>query len=725
MTYYLPDGYGSIYFTTPFAIKPRLVNGVQKFYTAEPPYPFELWEIVCGNNCPYNASIMEGWEISQINGENVPTFIKSFSRRGGTFYDDGVRANAFITSIWGQTSLYATNMPEATFTVSLINPSNNDFANMTLPFGFGGPGGFSQAGMMAANRRSSTKRGEPLYAEQLLLDSLQQEAVLLRKKSDSESVERASAVEAAIQELTSNLARIEADSVLTHAILKRDGSKALLDESLPFIPTPIQRMEDVFRLQSVLFPRKEKSAAKIEAENKEFEAYVARETKYRMENSVQKKKAATAATEIPIIAGSASKWSMYSLYPSTPENAFEALNAYYGSYDGTTVLRLRSFTYSTSDTTWVTSVTNAVTQRSTRGLNDNLIIDVTNNGGGSVCLNFDTLGYLINAWTNFELTPADRIYSPYDIRISPISDLLYQNGNLTGAYDNVTGADISSTFYDNPVTRTIGGRTSQYTRPFLWVPCGNTNVSFDLAPYHFDKIIVVTDGRCASSCSYFIHQLRENNKVRVVSYGGLYNEPLATSSVAGGHVVEWEYLRTLLPQLPANPLTTYISFNFRENFHPSKYPSVPRQFERLEADWYLPFWDSFWRFYNADNYNSTARYTLYESILPLFNDMPAGLPRAPLVVPTAPETDPASPISPAAPVPVPTSPISPEAPATPGSPSTTPEAPSADPDSPSVVPQTQPSLQVPTPEPISAAYISAHCSIALLMTALLIAFVAL
>ena len=629
-TYYLPSGYGAVYFTTPFAIKPRLVNGEQKFYTSEPPYPFDFWEIVCGSNCPYSDS-MEGWEISQINGTDVPTFIKSFSRGGGTYYDDGVRANAFITTGWGQTSLTATNMPPASFTVTLINPSNNSPTTMTLPFGFGGSSGFNRAAMINANRHSSSKRSE-LFAERLLLESLQQESARLRKRSDLESAKRASAVEGALQELTTNMARIEVDSLLTHAILERDGSKALFDDSLPFIPTPRQRMEDVFRLQSVLFPRKEKSAAKIEAENKEFEAYVARETKYRMENSDKKKKAATDATEIPIVAGSSSKWSMYTSYPSSPANAYEGLSAYYGSYDGTTVLRLGSFSYTNADRSWVTSVTNAVTQRSSRNLNDNLIIDVTNNGGGSVCLNYWTMSYLVEAWSNLRnIVGSDVVYSLYDIRMSPLLTLLYQRGYITGensgAFNRNDGTYMSTSYYTNPVTRTIGGNSASYTQAFQWNPCGTQNQYFNDASYHFNKIIVITDGRCGSSCAYFVTQLRENNKVRLVSYGGLYDEPLATSSFAGGNVYNWDLIRSVTTAVPANPFSSYIAYNIRENFSPSQYPNTPRQFDRLEADYYLPFWDSFYRFYNTDNNNVTARFTLYESVLAQFGDVPSGLPR--------------------------------------------------------------------------------------------------
>lgn len=626
-TYYLPSGYGAVYFTTPFAIKSRMENGAQKFYTGAPPYPFELWVQVCGLDCPYSES-MEGWEISQLNGTDVPSYIKSFSRIGGTYYDDGVRANAFLATGWGQTSLSSNLMPPANFTITLINPSTDVPITMTLPFAFGGELGFNQSSLRAANAAlTSSKRAHELFAERLLLDALSQESAHLRRRSDPDSQGRASEVDSAILELSLNLERIRVDSQLAHAVLRRDGAKALLTEDkLPFIPSPRQRMDDVFRLEKALFPRKTESSAQFDAESKEVENLIERNNEARKEYRNAKE---NSTIEIPVITGTASSFTTYTTYPSSPTNAYEGLSAFYGSYKKTSVVRLRSFSASVADTNWVNSLQNAANTRASKGLSNNLILDVTNNGGGSVCLCLHSLSYLVNAWSDLSvITGSDIVYSPYDIRMSPLLDLLYQVGGLTssGAFNTTTGAFMGTSFYLNPTSRTIGSQTSEYTQPFNWNPCGTSNQFFTkAATYHFDKIIVITDGRCGSACAYFLTQLRENNKARIVSYGGLYGEPLATSSFAGGNVYTWDYIRSVLPSVPANPYTSYIAYNIRENFSAGKYPSTPRQFDRLEADWYLPYWNNLWRFYNVDNYDPSARFTLYESVLPLFDEMPSGL----------------------------------------------------------------------------------------------------
>ena len=618
-TYYLPNGYGSVYYTTPFAVKSRVVNGVQKFYTEQPSYPYDLWVKVCGSDCPYTES-MEGWEISQMDGGDVATFIKSFSRGGGTYYDNGVRANSFIAgSVFGQSSLILNNMPSANFSVTLINPATSASTTMSLPFGYGGASGFSRTKMINANAHSSTKRSHELFAERELLDALQTRAGELRKRG-SESASDVRQVEAAISELTLNLERIRVDTLLAKETLRREGLKAVEQERMPYIPTPRERMEDVMRLSRALWSLKPN--AKTIANNV-----------VRAHEAPAKKRdasAATAATEVSVKPGDASKWTMYTSVPSSTPGYFEVLDAYYGSYRGTSVLRLASFDADSGY--WTQSVANAVNRRKTNGLNDNLIIDVTNNGGGSVCLNYHTMSYLVNAWTKLSnVAGGDVVYSEYDIRRSDVLRLLQTNGAYLSSYPDAfnptSGASLGMSYYNNPTSRTIGSGTSSYTQGFNWNPCGNVNLYFTKASYHFDKIIVMTDGRCGSSCAYFVTQLRENNKVRLLSYGGIYGEPLATSSFAGGNVLNWDFVTDTVSTLPASPYSSYIAFNLRANYSPGKYPGTPRQFERLEADWYLPLWDSFFRFYNADNYNTTARFALYESVLPLFDQMPAGLVR--------------------------------------------------------------------------------------------------
>lgn len=634
-TYYLPRGYGAVYYTTPFSIKTRVVEGVQKFYTGNPPYPFVLWSSVCGSSCPF-TSAMYGWEITQIDGQSVSAFAKTFTRGSGTYYDDGVRMNHFISGLsWGQSSLTSNALPaSATFTVTLIDPSTSSTVDLVLPYGFGGnSAGWSRAALVAANGPLSKKRGDhELFGERLLLDSLKESAAELRKRSDS--LLEFKQVESAISLLSSKMDRIGRDTAIAHDILRREGSKALMiDDRLPHIPSPRERMEEVIRIQQSVWAPKMDFSANIKFEEEYFKVDAATGD-FKVKHTPIKRSGAAAPTAVekPLIPGDISKWNFVSPLVSD----IEPLNAYAAIYNNTSVLRLRSFTIENPNlptfSQWVAATTNLVGGRASRGTDENLIIDVTNNGGGLVCLNYETLGFLINSWTNRDIINGpDTLYSLYDMRVSELSEKLYQNGDMRYAdvFNATTAHLLDTSYYTEPVSRTIGGKTSSYSKPFNWNPCGWTSNYFtQIANYHFDKIIVLTDGRCGSSCAYFLTHLRENDRVRVVSYGGIYGEAMATSSFAGGNVYTWDYIRSVVGfDVPANPFSAYIAYNARQNFSPSKYPATPRQMNRLEADWYLPIWDSFFRFSTETTRNLTARYALYESILPLFEEMPSGLTR--------------------------------------------------------------------------------------------------
>lgn len=646
--YYLPTGYGSVFYTAPFIMRSKLVNGEQKYFTGPAIFPYDLWVQACGASCPYTEDML-GFEITDINGMTVKDFINSWTPGGGTYYDDGVRANSFIAgSGWIQAPLLYNALPPNDFSITLVNPATDASATMTLPFAFGGTGGaFSTTKLTTNNLVSNTKRGDfSLLAERDLLHDLQVRMQQLTKRSAP--VEKVQRTLSAIAELSANMERVNKDSSATERILKRDGFKALDGSKLPFIPSERQRMEDVIRLSQALWDH----TVDLKAADAKIDEYVKRMSSSATRKVVAKSSTAT-AEEKPIIPGDSSLFHMYTTV-TTP--SFEQLDAWYASYNGTTVLRLGSF--DDADGKWVLSVNGAIQSREAYGLNDNLIIDVTNNGGGLVCLNYHTMSVLVNAWSDLtRVYGDDLVYSLYDMRISsPIGNGLADSSYLasTGTKFNPNnGASVAYEGYFDPSNRTIGSKTSSYAKIGNWNPCGSFNGWFSTpTEYHFDKIIVITDGRCGSSCAYFVSQLRENDKVRVVSYGGLYGEALATSSFAGGNVLSYVYVRSVLTSLPLNPYTSPLNFNFRANYSPDKYPATPRQFDRLEADWYLPLWDSFYRYFDGDEYNATARFTLYASVLPLFDEVPSNLSRAeappppPMAEPITPESPPDEPIAP-------------------------------------------------------------------------------
>ena len=693
-TYYLPQGYGSIYYASPFTLKSRLVGGVQKFYAGDNGFPYSLWATVCPSPCPFTES-MYGWEITSINDLPVGDFIKNFSRLLGTYYDDGVRANSLFSS-FGQTSLYSRDMPDANFSVTFVNPSDSSSSTITIPFGFGAnTAGWTRGTMLSRNSNILRRSSAEMYAEADLREALSNRVSELRKRSSDASA-RNDLVRAsnALEELTSIIQRAASESAARLDFLRRRGREVYTTDegSIPSVISPRERIEEVMRLSSALWPER----SSIEAQNADFEAYLAKEAA--SPRNTAARKSTSAAVEKPLIAGDVNEWVLRS---SISASQYETLS-YYGHYRDTTVVRLRRFAHATTgtvDTTFSEALNAAIAGRTTYNKGDNLIIDVTNNGGGLVCLNYQSLSFLVKAWANRanRLYGDDIVFSEYDMRLSALASLQYNAGTYdsSSAYINATnGARMGSSHISRPVTRTINSKTSKYSRVFNWNPC---SLTYSLTPpaYNFDKIIVITDGRCGSSCAYFISQLRENNKVRVVSYGGIYGEPLATSSFAGGNVYNWnDDVLYWNPALPSNPFTGYIAYNLRQNYSPGKYPGTPRQMARLEADWYLPQWDSFFLYTNV--VNASARISLYESVLPLFDEMPSGLARTAAAPPA------------------------PNAPPVVITPSGEPFSPVVTPDTPTSTPSTFPSSSPPSPT--GAAPAVQMSSFIALIAAMLLAF---
>lgn len=247
-------------------------------------------------------------------------FINSWTPGGGTYTDDGVRANSFISgSGWVQSPLMYNAMPTASFTMKLKNPTTGDESTITVPFAFGGVGGaFNSSRMTTANNIQSSKRDFSLPAEMDLINDLRNRVESLTKRSAS--TDKIRRVLAAIIELTYNMERINKDSLANERILKRDGFKVLQDASaLPFIPSERQRMEDVIRLSQALWDH----TFDFKAEEARFDEYLKRETATRRGRIVANS-SKTTAVEANIIPGDASKFRLY----ITSSSSIEELDAY-------------------------------------------------------------------------------------------------------------------------------------------------------------------------------------------------------------------------------------------------------------------------------------------------------------------------------------------------------------------------------------------------------------
>eukprot|EP01128_Nolandella_sp_AFSM9_P005207 TRINITY_DN2486_c3_g2_i3.p1 TRINITY_DN2486_c3_g2~~TRINITY_DN2486_c3_g2_i3.p1 ORF type:complete len:1242 (-),score=226.99 TRINITY_DN2486_c3_g2_i3:646-4371(-) len=286
---------------------------------------------------------------------------------------------------------------------------------------------------------------------------------------------------------------------------------------------------------------------------------------------------------------------------------------------------------------------------------DNLILDLRSNPGGETWLSLQLMATLIKAWTDDSdvagtYNHESNMYGIFDIRKGPLTDTLeaadFFTLNKPLFLDRVTGSILTdNSFYTNSISRsrTASSTTSaEFSSPTLYN--WNNDDNFipndsrkDGLPYYFDKIIVLTDGLCASACAQVLHLLRSNDKVRVITVGGIVGEPLATISYPGGSVESWPNwvakANAASPDLLSPlPSSSYFTFNWMEMYTSCSVATdpleKPLEFVRTEGDARIDSWDILYEDMWAGTPEGVANsVAVYDQVLPYFGRMPVSFPR--------------------------------------------------------------------------------------------------
>jgi len=174
---------------------------------------------------------------------------------------------------------------------------------------------------------------------------------------------------------------------------------------------------------------------------------------------------------------------------------------------------------------------------------EQVLIDLSNNGGGFVCLGFflhqffagTDIGYpgfvssqrgndlavkIVKA--NIDLKLDDTFYSP-----------------LNWAFLNDTEFPITFN-YDNPILpATVNGKSEPTSQKFHDL-CGDFDVPMPATPpIPLNKIAIVGNGNCASTCSMFSTLMVERHNVTTVMFGAKPGEQMEYKGMAGNQVLEW------------------------------------------------------------------------------------------------------------------------------------------------------------------------------------------
>ncbi|KAI0314927.1 hypothetical protein OF83DRAFT_1062983 [Amylostereum chailletii] len=180
----------------------------------------------------------------------------------------------------------------------------------------------------------------------------------------------------------------------------------------------------------------------------------------------------------------------------------------------------------------------------------NLLIDLTNNGGGYVCLGFLLHQYLSGSKIGYPGFQSTARAAPLAIKIVE-SNIALGNGASVSYYGsnnwaflNDTAYPVDYNYFDPPDPLTVNGRSDPTSQRFEDI-CTPFNIDVPEEPY-FDlsKVAVVGNGNCASTCALFSSLMYERHGTQFALFGGKASNPIEIKGMAGNQVLEWSDLNS-------------------------------------------------------------------------------------------------------------------------------------------------------------------------------------
>ncbi|PFH48702.1 hypothetical protein AMATHDRAFT_149320 [Amanita thiersii Skay4041] len=256
------------------------------------------------------------------------------------------------------------------------------------------------------------------------------------------------------------------------------------------------------------------------------------------------------------------------LQPSlTPINGSRSVAQFYMLKDGKTgVLALGSF----SDTVFedfLNGMLQGLLSLKSLGATQ-LIVDVSNNGGGFIC----AAHWLHRIITGPKATTVPQAGLDTEARDGPLARLIVQqiintnaDPNLELLYNPLQWRNADNVFFTAdtnwlipPVELTINGRRDAFSQKLgqECQPEGFPSTPPDIALFDPKKVAIVSNGRCASSCSLFSITMAKEEGAKTVFLGGKKDIPQQYCGTVGGQSTDFSTIDTEIKstKLKDNPL---------------------------------------------------------------------------------------------------------------------------------------------------------------------------
>lgn len=298
--------------------------------------------------------------------------------------------------------------------------------------------------------------------------------------------------------------------------------------------------------------------------------------------------AATNFKALPIppgTTGSKTEISAFYLLPNKPDTLVFKLSSFLPA-ESTAEVILKS---------WI----NDLQSLPSRGVK-NLILDLRSNGGGSICLGMSLLKLL---FPSAKQEPSDFISSNLMRDLFEASKSSFSFKNVRS--ENEGSLNMESLFHQGPAMAR-GGSPSRYSAKchINCDPLTKLVPARDSPLFPPERIRILSNGYCGSTCAMVSTILKENFQVKTIAIGGLPDSKMSFSSFAGLQVYN---LNDLLKDIRKSglsskgysprslPTKASLTFTIREVYSNAD-PSTPKEFSKAnlaDEHWIFDSFDPF------------------------------------------------------------------------------------------------------------------------------------
>lgn len=206
-----------------------------------------------------------------------------------------------------------------------------------------------------------------------------------------------------------------------------------------------------------------------------------------------------------------------------------------------------------------------------------LLIDLSNNGGGYVCLGEFLHQYLAGESfgypgysTAIRASPLALKITAADIALNNTDEVAYYAPD-NWAFTNDTEMPNTYNYFEPVVNRTINGVLYSESQRFYDI-CTPWNVTIpEDPPFELSQVAIVSNGDCASTCAQFSTLMYERHNTTIAVFGGKPGEVMQFKGMAGEQVLEWtdidsEIKTAGLKDDPLAPPDLLVNGDFRHNW---------------------------------------------------------------------------------------------------------------------------------------------------------------